>query len=490
MKSRSGTMSLCVLATASLAFSCSPPPDDAVETEVTQGAVTAPSGVKDPGVRGGAAAAGGPIAGLGPDELAAFSAGMASFNQVDSVSGAIEGEDGEGLGPTFNAAGCAECHAAPSVGGTSPAINPQVTTAKRDGATNSIPSFITASGPVREVRFIAVSNANNAALDGGVTGLFTIKGRSDAPGCNLNQPDFATPLSQNRLSFRIPTPVFGLGLVENTPDATLQANLAANASTKSALGISGHLNTSGNDGTVTKFGWKAQNKSLLIFAGEAYNVEQGVSNEVFTNERSAVSGCVFNPTPEDGVSTGQGEDPVTDVVGFANFMRFSAPPTPAAPTTSTTSGSAAFDSVGCVQCHTRNLTTANSPFGGMASVTYHPFSDFAVHHLGSTLADGVNQGGAGPGDFRTAPLWGLGQRIFFMHDGRTKDLFQAIQAHTSPGNTCVTIQNYQQFNANGIWYQPFVQSQICASEANTVVNNFNALSATKQQDVLNFLRSL
>jgi CxxC motif-containing protein (DUF1111 family) len=490
MKSRFGTLSLCALAIAGWGVGCSPPPENDVETEVAQGAITAPTGVKDPGARTGAPGAGGPIAGLGPDELAAFTAGKAFFMQVDSVKGAIEGEDGEGLGPTFNAAGCAECHAQPSVGGTSPAANPQVTVAKRDGATNTIPSFITATGPVREVRFIAVSNANNAALDGGVTGLFTIKGRTDAPGCNLVQPDFATPLSQNRLSFRIPTPVFGLGLVENTSDATLKANLASNQTAKTALGISGRLNTSGNDGTVTKFGWKAQNKSLLIFAGEAYNVEQGVSNEVFTNERSAVSGCVFNPTPEDGVSTGVGDEPITDVVGFANFMRFSAPPAPAMLSASAQSGSAAFDSVGCVQCHTRNLTTADSPYGGMANVTYHPFSDFAVHHLGSTLADGVNQGGAGPGDFRTAPLWGLGQRLFFMHDGRTQDLYKAIQAHTSPGTTCVTIQNYQQFNANGIWYQPFVQTQVCASEANTVVANFNALTPTKQQDVLNFLRAL
>src|SRR6185295_7314642 len=125
--------------------------------------------------------------------------------------------------------------------------------------------------------------------------------------------------------------------------------------------------SSGNDGTVTKFGWKAQNKSLLIFAGEAYNVEQGVSNEVFTNERSAVAGCVFNPTPEDEISSGE---ELSDVVRFANFMRFSAPPTPAPLSPSATSGSAAFDSVGCAHCHTRSLTTADSPFGGMASVTY------------------------------------------------------------------------------------------------------------------------
>jgi CxxC motif-containing protein (DUF1111 family) len=490
MKLRTGlSLHLEVLGLAVMALACSPPPEGATaDTEVSQAPlVTPPAGVKDPGPRAGAPAAGGPIVGLTAEELAIFEAGKEAFNSIQSVSGELDGEEEEGLGPTFNATGCGECHAQPAVGGTSPATNPQIAAAKRDGATNSVPSFITATGPIREVRFIAVSNANNAALDGGVTGLFTIRGRVDAPGCNLGQPDFALQVSRNNASFRIPTPVFGLGLVENTSDNTLKANLAANASAKAALGITGHLNTSGNDGTVTKFGWKAQNKSLLIFSGEAYNVEQGVSNEVFTNERSAVAGCVFNPTPEDGISSSV---ELTDVVHFANFMRFAAPPTPAPLSASATSGSAAFDSVGCVHCHTRSLTTAASPFGGMSEVTYNPFSDFAVHHLGSTLADGVNQGGAGPGDFRTAPLWGLGQRIFFLHDGRTNDLYQAIQAHTSPGNTCVTTQNYQQFNANGLWFQPFVQTQICASEANQVVGKFNALSATKQQDVLNFLRSL
>jgi Di-haem oxidoreductase, putative peroxidase len=139
------------------------------------------------------------------------------------------------------------------------------------------------------------------------------------------------------VSFRIPTPTFGLGLVEATLDSVLQSNLAANASRKAALGIGGTLNTSGNDGTVTRFGWKAQNKSLVMFAGEAYNVEQGVSNEVFPNERSAVPGCIFNGSSEDatnlltsnGSSTGTANEMSSDVVNFAMSIRLSAPPVPA-----------------------------------------------------------------------------------------------------------------------------------------------------------------
>jgi cytochrome c peroxidase len=446
----------------------------------------------DPGPRGGPSAAGSFFPGLNATEQAQFAEALDTFSEIDSVSGTIE--EGSGLGPTFNGDSCAMCHAQPEVGGTSPSPfspqhprpNPQVALATKDGATNTVPSFITANGPVREARFIAVSSANNAPLDGGVHGLYTIKGRTDAPGCNLAQPNFAAQLAAHNVIFRIPTPVFGLGLVENTPDDALAANLAANASAKSALGIKGRLNTSGNDGTVTKFGWKAQNKSLTIFAGEAYNVEQGVSNEGFTNERSAVPGCLFNATPEDPISTNAGS---SDIVQFANFMRLSAPPTPGTMSAAATRGSALFDSVGCVHCHSRNLTTAQSPITGMSNVTYHPFSDFAIHHMGSTLADGVSQGAAIADEFRSAPLWGLGQRLFFLHDGRTSDLGAAIEAHSSPTNQCTTVQDYEQFNANGVWFQPFTSAQICG-EANGVVNNYNALSASQQTDLLTFLRSL
>jgi hypothetical protein len=147
-----------------------------------------------------------------------------------------------------------------------------------EGATNSVPTFMTAGGPVREARFV---RNRNGSLDGGVHGRYTIAGRPDAAGCNLTQPDFATAIADNNVIFRILTPLFGLGLVEATPDRTLQANLAATQSARAALRIGGVFNTSGNHGTITRFGWKAQNKSLLMFVGEAYNVEQGVSNELF-----------------------------------------------------------------------------------------------------------------------------------------------------------------------------------------------------------------
>jgi CxxC motif-containing protein (DUF1111 family) len=455
---------------------------------------TTPLG-KDPGPRAGAAGAGSFYPTLDADEQAFFTAAMERFGEVDSVSGTVSGEPGVGLGPTFNGNACTMCHAQPAIGGSSPGMtspqapipNPQVALATLDGATNTIPSFITAAGPVREARFKS---------DGGVHGLYTIQGRTDASGCTLAQPNFAQALQQNNVIFRIPTPTFGLGLVEATPDATLQANLTSNETANAKLGVGGVLNTSGNDGTVTRFGWKAQNKSLLIFAGEAYNVEQGVSNEVFDNERSAVTGCVFNASPEDSTvivngesTTGTASAMSSDTVNFAAFMRLSAPPSPATLSSAAQTGESLFTSVGCGSCHTASLTTGKSPFTGMSNVTYHPYSDFALHHMGSNLADGISQGGAGPDQFRTAPLWGVGQRLFFLHDGRTADLGQAIEAHASPGASYVTSAGANAAGASATITESG-QSQSCASEANAVIETFNALSASQQTEILDFLRAL
>ena len=451
---------------------------------------------KDPGPRGGSAGAGSFFSTLSPTEQQLFSQAMGRFQEVDSVSGTIEA--GKGLGPTFNGNSCAMCHAEPAAGGSSPGMNsalkqvpnPQVALATLDGATNTVPSFITANGPVREARFVAVNASSlHSPLDGGVHDLYTVQGRSDASGCTLAQPNFAQQLSLGNVIFRIPTPTFGLGLVENTPDATLVANLNSTASARSKLGIGGSFNTSGNDGTITRFGWKAQNKSLLVFAGEAYNVEQGVTNEAFPSERNTAAGCVFNTTPEDSTSLTAS----ADLVNFALFMRLLGPPTPAASTQSTINGSNLFNQIGCNLCHSASLTTGTAPYTGMSNFTYNPYSDFALHHMGAGLADGINQGAAGPDQFRTAPLWGLGQRLFFLHDGRTSDLVQAIQAHFfSTSRNCEQASSAQLFyvlTTNSV-YEPQSSSTVCNSEANGVVRNYNSLNSSQQQDLLNFLRSL
>lgn len=171
---------------------------------------------KDPGLRAGAAGAGGFYPTLNANEQQFFSQALARFQEVDSVSGTIANENGVGLGPTFNGNSCAQCHAQPAIGGTSPGLtspqkpvpNPQVALAKLDGGTNTVPSFITANGPVREARFVTTDGTNlYSPLDGGVHELYTIQGRTDAPGCTLAQPNFAQQQAHGNVIFRIPTPL-------------------------------------------------------------------------------------------------------------------------------------------------------------------------------------------------------------------------------------------------------------------------------------------
>ena len=435
----------------------------------------------DPGVRGGAAGAGGAFASVNADanQTAFFQAGLTQFNETQIV----QGGDNNGLGPRFNFDSCGGCHSQPAVGGTSPALNPQsqvIANGKVNGNFNTIPSFIQANGPVREARFPfffdQFGNPDPNAPNGGVEDEFTITGRSDAGSCNLGQPSFALAQQTNNVIFRIPTPVFGTGLMGNIDDSTLLANHAAQAN--NGLGISGSFNHNGNDGTISRFGWKAQNKSLMIFAGEAYNVEMGVTNELFTQERplpgedqfrsGLPANCRINPTPEDITHVnGTSAATVTSDVGlFVGFMQFLDQPTPS---TTTPGGSASisrgrqlFSAIGCAVCHTPSLRTdPSNQTAGLSNATANLFSDIEIHHMGSTLVDNVSQGGAGGDQFRTAPLWGLGQRIFFLHDGRCRDLLCAIEAHESNGG-----------------------------EATNVEFNFNNLSTSQQQDLLNFLRSL
>ena len=427
-----------------------------------------------------------------------FQDGLTRFQEVEVVSKGAN----NGLGPRFNFNQCSGCHSQPSIGGSSPSANiypdvgpnPEsqvITKGIASGSFNTLPSFITATGPTREARFPFFFNSNGSvntnSPNGGVEDLFTVSGRSDAGSCNIPQPSFSTAQQENDVIFRIPTPVFGAGLVENIDDSTLLAIQTANAN--NGFGISGTFNHNGNDGTISRFGWKAQNKSLEIFAGEAYNVEMGISNELFPQDRPLPGEDITTGLPANCLNlsgSGYPEDTTnfsfqnsssdqftenasipSDVVAFAMFMRLLAPPvastTVPGGASSISSGKSLFSSIGCATCHTVTInSTQNSNFtSSLANQSLNPLSDIEIHHMGTGLADNVSQGGAGGDQFRSAPLWGLGQRIFFLHDGRTSNLLSAIGDHSGNG-----------------------------SEANTVISNFDSLSPTQQQNILNYLRSL
>jgi CxxC motif-containing protein (DUF1111 family) len=447
---------------------------------------------RDPGVRAGSVDSGQAYAGLTSQQNALFVTAKEAFEEIGSVQGKIP-HTGVGLGPRFNSVSCGSCHAQPAVGGSSPRANafpnigpnPQIAVANLQGATNRIPYFIRPDGPVREARFKRV--VRNGQLtdtaDGGVHALFTIAGRTDATNvvgatglaqtCRLAQPDFDLMRRLDNIEFRIPTPVYGTGLIETITDKVILDNMAAQSADKRALGISGRPNRNGNDGTITKFGWKAQNISLTMFAGEAYNVEQGVTNELFTTERGSPGEilpveCLFNGAPEDTTNLDDpNEGPHGDLVLFSMFMRFLAPPTPSATVpggaASIQRGASLFrDTVKCALCHTPTLPVGWSSFSRSLGPTQaNLYSDLLVHDMGQRLADGVSQGGASGSEFRTAPLWGLGQRVFFLHDGRTSDLAEAIQAHGGRD-----------------------------SEARVTVDLYQRLSESDKQHLLNFLRSL
>jgi CxxC motif-containing protein (DUF1111 family) len=285
-------------------------------------------------------------------------------------------------------------------------------------------------------------------------------------------------------------------LVELIDDENLELN---NEALRGTNGVNGIFNRSGNDATITRFGWKAQNKSMAIFAGEAYNVEQGVSNDLFPNERridddllaetlAQITACQFNPLPDDTInfvagSTNSNEGNLasqisTDVMNFAMAMRLSAPPPQLAESAAAKAGKALFNSIGCAQCHANNstgdmVTIANSTFPVMQnSEAVLAFSDFALHQMASgtgltnqygqtCLDDSVMQGQATGNFFRTAPLWGTSTRQFFLHDGRTTNLADAIFNHICPG-----------------------------SEANTAAEAFAGESTTDQNDIMAYLRTL
>jgi CxxC motif-containing protein (DUF1111 family) len=421
----------------------------------------ASSGPIDPGVRTGSPGAGGEIAGMTSDQLAQFPGYQTVFHEVNNTV-----PNPVGLGPGYDADGCTVCHAQPAQGGSSPAFNPLFKMYQLDGAQNVMPSFITTKGPVVNARSPFMSDG--VTPDGHVQQLFVITGRPDAAGCSATQPDFAAEQAANNLIFRQTTPVFGEGLVEIVRNADILANMNANLTLKQELGISGSPSIAA-DGSISRLGWKAQGRSLILFGGDAYNIEEGITNELSPNELNQTPGCAFNAYTEDHSNFNhfRAHNFDGDPDDQANFMRFLAPPTPAAQSKSEQNGEVQFNNIGCVLCHTESFTTPVAAIPALSQIAFNPYSDLLVHHMGPCLADNVVQGTVMGDEFRTPPLWGVGQRVFFMHDGRTTDIVQAIQDHSCAAN-----------------------SQYPASEANGVIGAFNALSEQNQQNLVNFLRSL
>jgi hypothetical protein len=494
--------------------------------------------VRDPGVRGGPAGGGTPVVGINHNELAMFQEGLKRATELESTCdgcsditpGSDTGEDfflqtltnSAGLGARFNGDSCMVCHSQPAIGGSGgflvpnpkdvkrglparPAENPSFDLIPhRNGQTNVVPSFITRFGPIREVRFAFQRDGDGRVTstpDGGVHQLWTIVGRDtntdgrDDPvlrqctNAKLPQPNFEREVRDHNIAFRIPLQLFGLGLIDSIDDREILARHDVTADRRADFGIAGVPNRSGNDGTITRFGWKAQNKSLTVFAGEAYNVENGVTNELFPQATADLFECNGSqkPHPNDIARTADDDaeneaftNPLhllADWMQFTLFMRFLDAPQPAPLSQSAQAGRANFDAVGCTLCHTPQMKTAARMGGGGAleNKEVNLYSDLLTHHMGANLADNISQGLAGPDEFRSQPLWGVGQRRFFLHDGRTDNLIAAIQAHASAATAANPTLRTPAFGP---------------SEANASVARFNSLSTRDKQSIIDFLRAL
>jgi len=358
------------------------------------------------------------LPGLTSEERAAFQSGQAEFVAAESVA--------EGLGPVFNGTSCVGCHSTPTVGG---------------------------AGLIRDTRIGTLTNGTFNGLGNLGGSLLQKQGIGAINGCNVVGE--VVPAAATIVADRRPTPLFGMGLVEATPDETFSA--LAQAQSGNDAGVSGRVNlvpdlVSGGM-RVGRFGWKAATSNLVQQAAAAYLNEMGITTSLFPADSCPQGDCTQQAC--DGVPGI--EDDGEGVMAFATFMRFLAAPPEAKLTGQARAGENSFQQLGCATCHVATLTTGSSSVAALDHVSFHPYSDFLLHDMGA-LGDGIVQGQATGTEMRTAPLWGVSQQPFFLHDGRAATLAEAILAHDG--------------------------------EARTARERFTALDSHNQQKVLDFLSAL
>ncbi len=330
-----------------------------------------------------------PLLGLTSDQLAAFEVGKGDFEDVETKA--------SGLGPIFNRDSCAACHSVPALGGSSRV-------------------FVTRFGRVANGVFDPLVSLGGSLLQ---------ERAIDPSGLEH------VPHEANVVARRQSTPLFGLGLIEAIPDATILRGVR----TKPVDGVLGKasmvLDVATQKTLVGRFGWKGQQATLLSFAGDAYLNEMGITNRLFPTE-NAPNGNVALLKKLDTVRDPEDQpDPVSGKAGIdvlADFMRFLGPPPTRPITASNAFGAKLFLDVGCASCHTPMMSTGSSKIAALNAKTVMLYSDLLLHDMGM-LGDGIVQGTAGARDMKTPPLWGLSASGPYLHDGRAMTIEDAIKAH-------------------------------------------------------------
>ena len=359
-----------------------------------------------------------PLPGLTAAQRNDFSVGLGRFSVIETLQ--------SGLGPIFNASACVGCHGQPAPGGGSVV---RVTRFGRVDGTTFDP-LEALGGSLQQVRAI-----DPQALE-------------------------VVPAQANVVAQRLSTPLYGLGLIEAIPDATILAN----AERQKSLGLDGvpSLVTDAATGAlrVGRFGWKAQQATLLSFSADAYVNEMGITNRLFPTENAPNGNAALLARFDRVADPEDRADPVTgkaDIDVVAEFMRYLAAPPSVQLTQTALQGRQTFEQIGCGGCHMAQMTTGPSDIAALNFKAVFLYSDLLLHDMGS-LGDGIAQGTAGTRDMRTAPLWGLRARTPYLHDGRAGTVERAIVLHDG--------------------------------EALPSRNAFQALTATQRQQLLEFLGAI
>lgn len=357
---------------------------------------------------------------------------LRSFNDNRFIFEEVEGIL-DGLGPTYNAQSCRECHQNVVTGGASQIAE------LRSGRTADGQFFESLGGTLVHSR--------------------------------ATYPDIVEQITDedNTRTFRISTNTLGNGFVESIANSTLLAIRSQQPEATRGTAVMVPVLEAGSKVRIGRFGWKGQHASLVSFSADAYLNEMGITTPLFPEENTSNGRDVGYPSTYDPVP--EPEDDGVDVVAFADFMRSTKAPPRGPITDDALAGEALFAKIGCAICHTPSITTARPGTkinGGEFTVPealgnkiIHPYSDYLLHDIGT--GDGIPvlplpEYASTANQMRTAPLWGLRTRNRLMHDGLSMTKRDAIQRH--------------------------------AGQATDVTTQFNALSNTEKNQLLAFLDSL
>jgi CxxC motif-containing protein (DUF1111 family) len=336
-----------------------------------------------------------PLDGLTPAQALAFDHGARTFLKDYGIA--------DGLGPLFNDVACVRCHTVDAARSASQNTHFGM---REDGVFDPL-----------------AARGGTLVQSSGIGPITTVNGSHDFVG-------ESPPPEANVTATRLTQSLQGLGFVDAVPDATwlaiAEAELAADPETAGRVHVVFDLKAGA--AAVGKFGWKAQVPTLLQFAGDALLNEIGITSPGFRDELCPQGDCralAFNPAPalnDDG----------RDVAALTDFMTMLAAPLRGTITSEVTAGELVFVEIGCASCHRPTIQTGPSAVAALDRVSFHPYSDFLLHDMGS-LGDGIGQGHASGREMRTAPLWGIRGASRLLHDGSVGTVTQAILQHDGQG---------------------------------------------------------